>query len=355
MKVLLLGAYSGFYKNLKEGLRQLGVQVTHAASGDGFKRIPVDLSFDLVKDQRVNRYLSRVVPITVIKKLQDYDVVQLVNPFAFHSFYSLDRWFYNRLIKQNKKVFVSAAGDDAYFWRVGRSVLKYGPFDDFLRYDKKTTSYYMSTDQAFEYNRWLVAQSHGVIPVMYEYERSYESCDKRLRTIPLPINLKNIAYRENSVHGKLVVLHGLNRYGFKGTRHVEQAFEILSRRYPNDLELIIKGNLPLDQYLKLMQRVNVVVDQMYSYSLGMNGLYALAMGKVVLGGAEPEGLRSLGITSTPVINVAPSANELISVIERLLDCRSQLPGIGRSGRGLVAQVHDHVRIAERYLETWREH
>lgn len=35
MKVLLVGEFSGFYLNLKQGLQELGVDVTLAANGDG--------------------------------------------------------------------------------------------------------------------------------------------------------------------------------------------------------------------------------------------------------------------------------------------------------------------------------
>ena len=40
MRVLLVGEFSGFYLNLKQGLQELGVDVTLAANGDGWKQIP---------------------------------------------------------------------------------------------------------------------------------------------------------------------------------------------------------------------------------------------------------------------------------------------------------------------------
>ena len=35
MKILLMGEFSGFYLNLKQGLQELGAEVTLAANGDG--------------------------------------------------------------------------------------------------------------------------------------------------------------------------------------------------------------------------------------------------------------------------------------------------------------------------------
>ena len=37
MKILLMGEFSGFYLNLKQGLQELGAEVTLAANGDGWK------------------------------------------------------------------------------------------------------------------------------------------------------------------------------------------------------------------------------------------------------------------------------------------------------------------------------
>ena len=40
MKILMVGEFSGFYLNLKKGLRFLGYSVKIIAQSDGFKKIP---------------------------------------------------------------------------------------------------------------------------------------------------------------------------------------------------------------------------------------------------------------------------------------------------------------------------
>mgnify|MGYP003116329612 CR=1 FL=1 len=289
MKVLLLGEFSALHKNLKEGLEELGHEVTLAASGDGFKKVPVDILLESKLPSKLGVIHKNLLWWNTLRVMKDFDVVQLMNPFLFHAKFFPKKMFFKKIIKKNKKFFILAAGDDAYFWKFGRKSLSYGPFDDFLKYDLKYKEYYMDSEWAFRFNSWLVNRSRGVIPVMYEYEVSYQNEVKRLETIPLPMNLKEIKYVENE-------------YGFKGTRYVEEAFRYLSSKYPNQLELIIKGQMPLKEYLQLMSRTNVVIDQMNSYSLGVNGVYALAMGKVVMGGGEPESLKSLGVNNSPVSN-----------------------------------------------------
>lgn len=360
MKILLLGEFSGLHKNLKEGLLELGHEVIVAAHGDGFKKIPADISFDPYFSGRIGNIEKAFRPLTKINHLKGFDVIQLISPFSFYfekfpySLFPTD-YFFDQVIGNNKKFYMLAAGDDAFFWRYGRQALAYGPFDDFLKYDAKSDFYFMQSEKSLEINKKLVDRSRGVIPVMYEYEISYKDSTKRLPTIPLPVNVKKIEYRENKIIQKLVVFHGLNRYGFKGTRHVEEAFKILEKKYPNDLELIIDGNMSLDKYLSLMSRTNVVIDQLNSYSLGMNGVYALAMGKVVLGGAEPESLISLGVDSTPAINIIPNCRSIVQSIEEVLENRNKIAELGARSRRFAENVHDHIKVAARYVDAWSSH
>ena len=357
MKILLLGEFSGVHKNLKEGLQKLGYDVVVASSGDGFKQINSDIDLSVngnILTKKIKRLKQR---FDLIQMVKEYDLVQLINPFIFYSAKipnKLNKLFFKKLIENSKKIYMLAAGDDSYFWRYGRKRLNYGPFDDFLKYDYGGKStFYMESDRAFEINKYVADNVNGIIPVMYEYEISYKGHKNLLNTIPLPINIDKIKYEENIVSKKLVVFHGLNRYGFKGTRHVEEAFAILSKKYPNELELIIDGKMPLEKYLKVMQKTNIVIDQTNSYSLGMNGLYAMAMGKVVLGGAEPESLKSLGVNKSPVINIKPNAQSIVEEIEKLLNNKKDIPKIGYESRKFVEDVHGYVKVAKQYLEAWK--
>lgn len=352
MKILLLGEFSALHKNLKEGLIALGHDVTVAASGDGFKKIPVDISFDSRFKGKLGKVLHRFNVFFKLSKLKGFDIVQIINPYIFGTSNFPRKYFITQIIKNNGKFFLLGAGSDSYYWRYGQKKLEYGPFEDTLKYDLELKNSPLESDRAFNFNRWLVERSKGVIPIMYDYEIGYKSIDNKLNTIPIPINTYKIKYQENIVGDKIVIFHGLSRYGFKGTRHVEKAFDHLRKKYPNDLELIIDGNLPLDKYLDLMSRTNVVIDQMNSYSLGVNGVYALAMGKVVMGGAEPESLKSHNVESSPVINLKPDHNSIITEIEKLLSNRDSIKTIGYESRKYAEETHCHIKVAQQYIKTW---
>lgn len=353
MKILLLGEFSSLHKNLKDGLRELGHDVTIASSGDGYRDVERDIDLKIPGCKFLKHLNNRLYLLKWLKMFKGYDVVQLINPFIFYRNYLFpNRYYLKKIVEQNEKCFFLAAGSDAFFWKYGRERLRYSPFNEYLEYDLKKKKCYLEGKKSYLFNKYIVDKSDGIIPIMYEYEISYKEHPKLQQTIPIPINIEKIKYQENKVGSKLVVFHGLTRYGFKGTKHVEKAFSILSQKYPDDLELIIDGNLPLNQYLKLMKRTNIVIDQTNSYSLGVNGVYALAMGKVVLGGAEPESLQALNVSSSPVINIIPDYNSIVSSIESLLENKNKILEIGRESRSFAERVHGHVKIAKQYLKTW---
>ena len=94
MKVLLVGEFSGFYLNLKQGLQELGVDVTLAANGDGWKQIP-GADIPLYRTGDTNRakkiYYKLIEPVLFGRKFADYDVVQLVHENVYRPYIKIGR------------------------------------------------------------------------------------------------------------------------------------------------------------------------------------------------------------------------------------------------------------------------
>jgi glycosyltransferase involved in cell wall biosynthesis len=352
MKILLLGEFSGLHKNLKEGLISYGHKVTVASTGDDWKKIESDIFLKIESDNRIKKIFNRFYLFFQLKDLLGYDIVHIINPFVFSFKYFPTSLYLYFIFKFNKKIYLSAAGDDSFYWKYGREILKYGPFNSSLRYDIKQKKFWMESVKSFKFNQKLADRVDGIIPIMYEYEVAYKNHPKYLSTIPLSISTNSIEYSPNIIKDKIVIFHGLNRYGFKGTKIVEEAFDVLSKKYPNDLELIIDGNMPLDEYLKLIKRVNIIIDQVFSHSCGMNALYSLAMGKVVLGGAEPESLASLKIDKSPVVNIKPTAKDIVKRVEYFLNNKEKIEEIGLESRRFVEKYHESKIVAQKYLNTW---
>jgi hypothetical protein len=355
MKILLVGEYSSLHKNLKDGLLELGHEVTIAADSCGWMEIKPDIDFSSNRKGLMGKIESFVFkPLKALPSLRGFDVVQFISPLVLHpKTLTLVKYFYGQLISNNQRSFLLAAGDDSYFATSGIYQMSYSPWEDAGLYDGFTPDVWRNK-RVIAWNEQLVELVDGIIPVMYDYACGYrvKKVNSLLPTIPLPMNLSKIQYKENRIANKIVFFHGLNRYGFKGTHYIEKAFENVSKKYPNDVECIIKGQLPLEKYLKLISTVNISIDQTSSYSYGMNAIYALSMGHVVMSGCEKECLQEFGINESPVINIRPSIKDVIDKMECILDKRKDISEWGQRSRLYSESLHDHVKVAQKYLDTW---
>lgn len=354
MKILLFGEFSGFHNSLKDGLLKNGASVTLISGNDGYKKIPNDINIESEKSGFMGKIYNRIYPFYLLKDLEQFDVIHIINPFFPNYKFFPKLSFYKKLKKKCKVFTLAAAGSDSYYWRIARQRMEYGPFNDNLKFDIKKSSYYMQTEKSFAYNKKIVDLCDAVIPVMHDYFLGYKDLSKVCEIIPLPINTEKIEYVENICKEKICIFHGITRYGFKGTKFIEQAFEILERRYPNKFEFILDGNMSQEKYLRLVKKANIIIDQVNTYSYGMNALYSLAMGKIVLSSAEPEALASIGIdyNNCPVINLKPNLDDIVKKIEAVANKRSNFKRMGEESRDFVQKYHNYNKIALRYLNLW---
>lgn len=351
-KILLLGEYSGLHTNLKEGLVELGHEVKIASNGEGKKNITGDIN--LVVNSK-NKISNIVGVYKLLSSFSGYEAVQFINPYIT---YRLGSLFYKNIFQKNKKVYCLAAGDDAEFMKFTLSgkMKKYSPFDEYLsnlKLDKRELSYTSQLD-SYLHKRFM-NKVDGVIPIMWEYAESYRNsnyANKLTSTIPLPINTNSISYEKNSVKNKVVFYHASNRPDFKGSPYIIEAMKRFQNMYPNDVEMIYADFLPLNEYLEVMSKANVIIDQCRSYSYGMNALYAMAKGKIVMSGAEPEAVEELGMSDCPVLNITPDVDQIVDRFKQVLLNRDSIEVKGQEARFFVEQKHNHVKIAERYLEAW---
>jgi glycosyltransferase involved in cell wall biosynthesis len=340
--------------HLASGLRELGHAVSLASSGDGWKRMPADihLGFD---DPPILRKIERTLkPFVLMGSLQGFDIVQLQNPVVFPWRLGVNAWAVRRIARSSRRVFLAAAGDDAFFWRVARGRLRYGPFEDFLKYDLKAARYFWQSERMYRWNLEVVDMASRVIPVCYEYWLAYRDSPKVTSVVPLPIDCRAIPYGDNHVSGKLRIAHGLIREGFKGTRLIRKVLDEMQQKYPGDVEIIYLERLSYRDFIEALGRVNVLVDQALSHSWGMSAVLALAMGRVVLSGAEPEALQALGVADAPVINLPPEESGIRHAIEKLIAMKGSIPDLGRRSRRFAEQVHDAKKVAQQYLKIWTE-
>lgn len=341
------------HRNLKEGLIELGHEVLVASDGDWKKKIRSDIDLTLKSKYKITKFLRLVKNL---RSFKGYDIVQFINPYVSHKF---GAFFYDSIFKNNKKIYCLAAGDDVETLKfiLSGKMNKYSPFDDYINEKQKNKSKLLYTNKldVYLHNKFM-KKIDGVIPVMWEYAESYRNSgflNKINHTIPLPINTDKIQYEKNILGNKLVFYHASNRPKFKGTDVIIEAMNIFQNMYPNDVEMIYADFLPLNEYLEVLSKTNVVIDQCRSYSYGMNAIYSMAKGKIVMSGSEPEGLKELEINNCPIINITPNIKQIINQFEKILENKKQIEELSQKSRAFIEETHNYIKISNRYIESWK--
>jgi hypothetical protein len=352
LKVLLLGEYSGLHNCLKDGLKHRNVDAEVASDGDGFKQFPTDLNFvsPFSATSLAGRFYKNLKPFSMLSKFRDYDLVQFINPMILSPRFGVNSAFVNRVLDNSRKSYLLAAGDDYYYHSIVHS-LRYNPVDDCLLIDQAGETPWKRPDMKAT-NEKLAARVTRIIPTAYEYWLGYANNPKCNTVIPMPININKYKYKTNTVNNKLVFCHGVYRAGFKGSRFIKAAFELMRPRYGHCAEFIIRERVPIGEYVGLVERANVIVDQVLSYSYAMNALISMAMGKVVMSGAEEEILPFYECGPCPVINIQPDVLQICEKIEWLIANHQRIPELGETSRRYVEANHSHLLIADKFLNAW---
>jgi hypothetical protein len=372
MKVLLVGEFSGVHNNLADALRQLGHTVHIAATGDGYKQFPYDVYF-ADRAGKDNSFYKQLLKWRTKKLLRDNrnifydnDVIQFINPvFYVSDLLMLNIYAFNELVKHTKTTVLGAFGDD-YVWvdacikglfrydMVTENVKNHTP-DEHLT-DVLENIYSIPSKRV---NHYIANAVNGIVAGAYEYYAPYKQSDYSFKTsyIPFPVNVHSIEYTPNLIeNGRIKILMGKQkgRNSWKGMNVIENAVQKFADRYPDDIEVLRAESLPFNQYKLLYKQANVVIDQLYSYSPAMNALNALAAGKVVLGGGEKEMYALLNEQSNfPVFNIQSGEDEIIQVLNDLLASRKYFEELGAAGRTFVENHHDHLLIAQMYIQHWQ--
>lgn len=363
MKILLIGEYSRVHWTLTEGLRALGHDVTVVSDGDGFKDYPRDIDITR-RGSGIFETLSCIASvIKTFSKFKGYDIVQLINPNFTTLNVRINGYLYKKLKKNNKKVFLGAFGDDSYWVKacMGNEIFKYSEFfvdgkSTKLEYNKILQDRWIGSNND-TLNQQIASSCDGIVACLYEYYKSYEPYfPHKLKYIPLPINTQQIQFVPiEAVPEKVNFFIGINkdRSEYKGTDIMESALNHLAKNYPDDVIITRVESVGYDEYKKLMEASHVVLDQLYSYSTAMNALLAMAQGKLLVGGGEPEMYDLMRESDNrPIINVHPTEDSVYRQLENIITNKQDIPRLSLASRKFVEDNHDYLKVAQQYLEYW---
>ena len=357
MKILLIGEYSNVHNTLKAGLERLGHKVVVASNGDYWKAYPRDI--DLARPSGRLAGLRLTLHLFAnLHKLRGYDIVQIINPVFIDLKAKRIQYIYNYLRRHNKKIIMGAFGMDYYWVHVNSSTmpLRYSDFNigKTLRTNKDAIIEqrdWVGTDKE-QLNKTIANDCDGIVAGLYEYQVCYQPFFPDKTTfIPFPIITEGKKTQAERKDGALKLFIGIskNRSEYKGTDIMLRAAKAVKAEYPELLELRIAEGIPFDEYVKLMEGSDAILDQLYSYTPSMNPLEAMSRGIICIGGGEPENYEILNETQLrPIINVQPTYESCYEQIKLLALHPERIPQLQQESIDYIRKHHDHIKVAKQY-------
>lgn len=371
MKILLIGEASFLHNTLKKGLVERGHRVTTMSDGNGWHDAPRDI--DLRRNGRWGKLGGLWVVWQLLRHLPQLcgnDVVQIHNYQFVPLMYRWNTLLLRFLKLTNRRVVKGCFGDDPQIFR--RQAQGVPTYSD---------TYWSGQLQNADQHRDRIAEvvEHGaeaswrkttrmadaLVACLYEYWLDYNEPPyaAKLHYIPLPIECEEMVRWCDGEMVKcvgnhpLTILIGLQpkRDFMKGAMKIAAFVEEVARRHPGKVQIKYVEGVPYDEYMHLLAKADVLVDQLYSYTPSMNSLAAMARGTVVIGGGEEEYYEFIGEdTLRPIINVRPDVpdEENIAAIERALFTDGMLERMAQESIQFVHKYHDYRHVAEQYEQLY---
>ena len=362
MKVLLLGEYSNVHATLSEGLKRLGHEVTVLSNGDFWKDYPRDI--DLVRHPgKLGGILYMAKLYATLPRLRGYDIVQVINPMFLEI--KAERIFpiYQYLRRHNRKVILGAFGMDWYWVHTcdTQMPLRYSDFNMGKEHRhnpsaEKERKDWLGTHKE-RLNKYIAEDCDGIVTGLYEYDVCYRPAfPQKTRFIPFPIKPKDVMPSPD-VPQKVKLFIGIHqgRSEYKGTDIMLQAAQAIAQKYPERTDLRVAVSVPFEEYQRLMDGSDAILDQLYSYTPSMNPLEAMSKGIICIGGGEPENYEILGEEELhPIINVQPTYESVYHELEQLVLHPERIPELRQQSIAYIKRHHDYITVARKYELFYQE-
>lgn len=365
MKVLFLGEYSGVFMELSKGLNRLGVETFRISSGDSFKKYSADYLINFKKTNRLNSVLSSFMGFShffcfiriwpeLKSKINDYDIVQLINPRFFPFGDLINMYILYYVSKHNGRIFLSVLGDDYY---VDKWNYKYN--NKMPLYASRSLKKQLSKQGLWGklLTDYCLAKCSGIIPGAMYYKFPYQWSSKLCSVIPFACDEKLIGTPFVIKDSEPVfIFHGWQKgkESRKGNDVFDRVLRKVADKYGDKVIYKVVQNVPFDEYQNMYKSCHIFIDQLYAYDKGTNGMYGMAAGKVVFSGFQKECLEAYSHYHGNEIGVAASLNEdvLYDQFCSIIEDRKRMESISINAILFVRENHEATVVARQLMNIW---
>ncbi len=362
-RILFLGDYSNLHACLAGELRRQGHEVTVVSDGGRYMNTACDVLL-CRKQGRFGAFKYLYDLCSLLPRLRDYDVVQIINPHFLSLRPGKIKYFFDILKSNNRSIFLTLAGDDYYFIKacLEGKIFRFSEFE----VGGVPTEFELKTHHAMawtapgmkEFCDYIYANINGAMSVLPEYDIAARPLlGDRLSFTNIPVDMTGLEYTSPDISDKINLFIGM-RGGMeiqKGTAMLHDMCLRLEKDMPDKCSVTCVRNLPLNEYLDKMRKSHIVLDQLYSYSPGTNGFQAMALGRVAATGAQPEFYQYIKEPDKgAIIPLSPlkSMEYWEDYFRSLIEDPSQLPAMAKEGRRIVEKHNDVGIVARKFVNHW---
>jgi glycosyltransferase involved in cell wall biosynthesis len=355
-KVILIGDYSGLHLQLFKGLKNLGVNVKFIGYRNGWRDNEVDIALDSPYRGFIGKIHANLTPILKWKHLVGGHVVQFVSVNVFNTRFGITKFLVAFIAKFNKRVYLLGAGcvsRNVQLYKTHGSNICHGC----LRLDQRKKTCRSVGERSIDNENIFHSAIHGYIPIVFDYQYTDSVfCDSISKSgiVPIPIHMADLDDLYTYPVGKIHFFHGISRSGFKGSDSIVPALQSLKSKYPELVEVTIVEKLPYNEYISKLRSADVIVDQLYGFGLGMNALFSMAMGKLVVTSDPSKTYDQICPgEEIPIISTGFNSILLKEKLEWIVQNKENAFSIAKNARKFIVAHHDSEKVAKQYLDIWK--
>ncbi|HGU2035131.1 TPA: hypothetical protein ACM7FB_004513, partial [Escherichia coli] len=111
--------------------------------------------------------------------------------------------------------------------------------------------------------------------------------------------------------------------------------------------IILPEKLPFAEYLKVMESADIAIDQTKGNSYGMNAIYSMFAGHIVLAPANDMFKRDLSVKNCPIITINNSEDSIYQQLSLLINNYGLINKLKNETQSYALTTHAPKLIAEK--------